>query len=117
MAQEQLSDELMQNGVPQHRATFGDKERIIFHVDMDCFFAAVVVRDNPHLRGKPLAITHSDEKGEISACSYEAKVCDTLPFNSLRALIAAPGVWHSRGHAGGARARAMPRTRHGALCV
>lgn len=71
--QEQLCDELMHDGAPQHRATFGHPERIIFHVDMDCFFASVVIRDNPHLRGKPLAITHSDEKGEISACSYEAK--------------------------------------------
>lgn len=49
-------------------------ERTIIHVDMDAFFAAVEVRDNPKLRGKPLiigALPH--ERGVVSTCSYEAR--------------------------------------------
>jgi len=49
-------------------------KRTIIHVDMDAFFAAVEVRDNPELRGKPLiigALPH--ERGVVSTCSYEAR--------------------------------------------
>ncbi len=49
-------------------------ERTIIHVDMDAFFAAVEVRDNPNLLGKPLiigALPH--ERGVVSTCSYEAR--------------------------------------------
>jgi len=48
--------------------------RIIIHVDMDAFYAAVEVRDNPELQGKPLiigALPH--ERGVVSTCSYEAR--------------------------------------------
>ena len=48
--------------------------RAIIHVDMDAFFAAVEVRDNPDLAGKPLiigALPH--ERGVVSTCSYEAR--------------------------------------------
>lgn len=48
--------------------------RTIIHVDMDAFFAAVEVRDNPDLAGKPLiigALPH--ERGVVSTCSYEAR--------------------------------------------
>jgi len=46
----------------------------IIHVDMDAFFAAVEVRDNPELKGKPLiigALPH--ERGVVATCSYEAR--------------------------------------------
>ena len=49
-------------------------KRTIIHVDMDAFFAAVEVRDNPRLAGKPLiigALPH--ERGVVSTCSYEAR--------------------------------------------
>lgn len=37
--------------------------RIIFHVDLDCFFVSVALRDRPDLVGKPVAITHSKVSG------------------------------------------------------
>jgi len=46
----------------------------ICHVDMDAFFAAVEVRDNPELAGKPLIIgALPNERGVVSTCSYEAR--------------------------------------------
>lgn len=49
-------------------------ERTIIHVDMDAFFAAIEVRDNPELKGKPLIIgALPTERGVVSTCSYEAR--------------------------------------------
>ncbi|VTR23266.1 DNA polymerase IV [Serratia fonticola] len=48
--------------------------RKIIHVDMDCFFAAVEMRDNPSLRDIPLAIGASaDRRGVISTANYPAR--------------------------------------------
>lgn len=48
--------------------------RKIIHCDADCFFAAIEVRDNPSLKGKPIAVGgRSDRRGVISTCSYEAR--------------------------------------------
>jgi len=48
--------------------------RQIIHVDMDAFYAAVEVRDNPDLAGKPLIIgALPTERGVVSTCSYEAR--------------------------------------------
>lgn len=48
--------------------------RKIIHIDMDCFFAAVEMRDNPALREVPLAIGgSSDRRGVISTCNYVAR--------------------------------------------
>ncbi|MCL2397847.1 MAG: DNA polymerase IV [Defluviitaleaceae bacterium] len=48
--------------------------RSIIHVDMDAFFAAVEVRDNPALAGKPLIIgALPRERGVVATCSYEAR--------------------------------------------
>jgi DNA polymerase IV len=48
--------------------------RKIIHVDMDCFFAAVEMRDFPQFKNVPLAIGGtSDRRGVISTCNYEAR--------------------------------------------
>ena len=52
-------------------------DRIIFHVDIDCFFAAVEILDHPEYKGFPV-ITGADPKkgkgrGVVSTCSYEAR--------------------------------------------
>ena len=50
-----------------------DRFMKIIHVDMDQFFAAVEQRDNPELKGKPIAVGHDAERGVVSTASYEAR--------------------------------------------
>ena len=51
-----------------------DNARAIIHLDMDCFYAAIEVRDRPELRGKPVGVGGSrDRRGVLTTCNYEAR--------------------------------------------
>jgi nucleotidyltransferase/DNA polymerase involved in DNA repair len=54
-------------------STSSSRPRVILHLDMDAFYAAVEVRENPELAGKPLIIGHRGPRGVVSTCSYEAR--------------------------------------------
>jgi DNA polymerase-4 len=67
----------------------GDKERVILHLDMDAFFAAVEQRDRPELRGKPVIVGGLDGRGVVSTCSYEARkfgVHSAMPIAQAKRL-------------------------------
>src|SRR3982751_288020 len=50
------------------------RRRAIIHFDMDCFYAAIEMRDRPALRGKPVGVGGArDRRGVLTTCNYEAR--------------------------------------------
>ena len=71
--QEQKS---LQQNLKIPKSVTDSAERVIMHVDMDCFFASVALRNKPELEGKPVVICHSEGTNggaEIACASYGAR--------------------------------------------
>lgn len=58
-ARRELKQKFIENNVPEVNVFNSRQKSCVMHIDMDCFFVSVGLRKNPHLRGQPVAVTHS----------------------------------------------------------
>ncbi|GAA5812131.1 hypothetical protein MFLAVUS_005581 [Mucor flavus] len=77
----EIVTKLQENNLPKKRKIMEDGPRVFMHVDFDCFFASVGIRDRPELKNKPVAVSHSkgfcgDSSSDIASCNYVARTFD-----------------------------------------
>lgn len=67
----------------------GNFNRTIVHMDMDCFFVSVSCLMDSRLKGKPVLIGGSSDRGVVAACSYEARaygIHSAMPMKNAKRL-------------------------------
>jgi DNA repair protein REV1 len=78
------------------QSTASAGEKVIMHVDFDCFFVSCGLATRPHLKGKPTVVCHSQagrmasSTSEIASASYEARakgVKNGISLGRARALV------------------------------